>query len=753
MAAGEAEPELPPPPSPGGPATERALEEAAASGSLILAGRRLRLFPGGAARRWDLSDTTQADLSRNRFAEVPEDACHLVSLEGLSLYHNCLRTIPPAIANLQSLTYLNLSRNQLTSLPPCLCRLPLKVLVASNNKLGSLPDETGSLSNLRQLDVSCNELQSLPASMGRLGSLRDLSVRRNQLTALPEELSELPLVRLDFSCNRVARIPVCYRHLRHLQTILLDNNPLQSPPAQICLKGKIHIFKYLNLEACSKTGPDLADFARASRPTGFGTCLSDEFYPGRQYGGLDSGFNSVDSGSKRWSGNESTDEFSDLSFRIAELVRDPRQLKEKRDRAANGELEQIDFIDSSVEEEEAGKLESSSQAAAPTEEKRKAERSLPQRADVGEKVSNSRNLFRPPLPMVCTALRSARSLIFRKEGSLCTSAWNSAAGTGMATCSFSPAGSEAAASLSRVPGRSLPTRPSPPREEPPSEERRRPETLQIWQERERQQQALRSQALEKRDSGLSESSSVPRRKPRTQVTEQPPGVPSPASPGQMSRQQESLSPPVSSPPAREPGSAQKPSSFLFRSTSRTAIKPGSACAPHDCTADPQHPLRLRAGSHDLDEKELTAQLRKAIESRLSVTLTEDLGDALANGAVLCQLANHLRPRSVPFIHVPSPAVPKLNKIKCRKNVESFLEACRRMGVPEVALCSTSDVLQGDAGRLWGTVWALLRPGAAEESPAAAHAAPALPGPLAGFALFYVSVMSLLFLAYHKLWGF
>nr|XP_005295344.1 leucine-rich repeat and calponin homology domain-containing protein 4 [Chrysemys picta bellii] len=226
--------------------------------------------------------------------------------------------------------------------------------------------------------------------MGRLGSLRDLSVRRNQLTALPEELSELPLVRLDFSCNRVARIPVCYRHLRHLQTILLDNNPLQSPPAQICLKGKIHIFKYLNLEACSKTGPDLADFARASRPTGFGTCLSDEFYPGRQYGGLDSGFNSVDSGSKRWSGNESTDEFSDLSFRIAELVRDPRQLKEKRDRAANGELEQIDFIDSSVEEEEAGKLESSSQAAAPTEEKRKAERSLPQRADVGEKVSNSR---------------------------------------------------------------------------------------------------------------------------------------------------------------------------------------------------------------------------------------------------------------------------------------------------------------------------------------------------------------------------
>lgn len=43
------------------------------------------------------------------------------------------------------------SRNQLTSLPACLCRLPLKVLIASNNKLVSLPEDIGALHNLRQL--------------------------------------------------------------------------------------------------------------------------------------------------------------------------------------------------------------------------------------------------------------------------------------------------------------------------------------------------------------------------------------------------------------------------------------------------------------------------------------------------------------------------------------------------------------------------------------------------------------------------
>lgn len=45
-----------------------------------------------------------------------------------------------------------------------------------------------------------------------------------------------------------------------------------------------------------------------------------------------------------------------------------------------------------------------------------------------------------------------------------------------------------------------------------------------------------------------------------------------------------------------------------------------------------------------------------MESRLQRPLPEDLAEALANGVILCQLANQLRPRSVPFIHVPSPAV-------------------------------------------------------------------------------------------------
>ena len=51
-----------------------------------------------------------------------------------------------------------------------------------------------------------------------------------------------------------------------------------------------------------------------------------------------------------------------------------------------------------------------------------------------------------------------------------------------------------------------------------------------------------------------------------------------------------------------------------------------------------------------------AVVPKMPETQLKVSLPGDLGQALSNGALLCQLANHVWPHSVSVIHVPSPAV-------------------------------------------------------------------------------------------------
>ncbi|XP_043099032.1 leucine-rich repeat and calponin homology domain-containing protein 4 isoform X1 [Puntigrus tetrazona] len=680
---------------------EKALEEAASSGALILSNRKLKEFPR-TAKNYDLSDITHADLSKNRLCEVPEEVCQFVSLETLSLYHNCVRSLTPSLCQLQALTYLNLSRNQLSSLPPSVCQLPLlRVLIVSNNKLSVIPASILTLLHLRQLDVSCNELQSLPVELGQLECLRDLNLRRNQLATLPEELSELPLVRLDVSCNRISHVPVCYRHLRHLQSIILDNNPLQMPPAQICSKGKFHIFKYLNMEACKRTQDQ---FEKALRPTAFNSCLDQDLFPG-QYGGLDSGFNSVDSGSKRWSGNESADDFSERSLRLTDISREHTNFQEEEERnilldtpKVNGDLEHVDFIDNSVTEEEEERCH-------PPQEKSE---------------STSSTASQSP--------ESTGSRIF-------------VIGDG------SDSGSPSSPTL---------------------EERRRPGNLLIWQERERaQQQRDRASTLQKItvktgsnlattttkhggtgsvSGGDSDSNSPPNGlKQRCASVDQV----SPSSHSGSLQRSISRTDASSVKPCSPTGSAPKPNSFLFRTSSRCNVKTGSGNSLAE-SGRSESRSTLRSPR---EERTDILQLRKTLESRLKISLAEDLGEALSNGTVLCQLANHVRPRSVSIIHIPSPAVPKLSAAKCRLNVENFIAACRRLGVPEMELCLASDILCSKLSAVHRCVTALLAKGGGEEEEVNEDNSGTSPSVSpsshfsTGFLLFYSLLMALLYLFY------
>ncbi|KAM5276265.1 DISP complex protein LRCH3 isoform 8-T8 [Hipposideros larvatus] len=655
---------------------DRALEEAAVTGVLSLSGRKLREFPRGAASH-DLTDTTRADLSRNRLSEIPIEACHFVSLENLNLYQNCIRYIPEAILNLQALTFLNISRNQLSTLPVHLCNLPLKVLIASNNKLVSLPEEIGHLRHLTELDVSCNEIQTIPSQIGNLEALRDLNVRRNHLVRLPEELAELPLIRLDFSCNKIIAIPVCYRNLRHLQMITLDNNPLQSPPAQICIKGKIHIFKYLNIQAC-KIAPDLPDYDR--RPLGFGSC-HEELYSGRPYGALDSGFNSVDSGDKRWSGNEPTDEFSDLPLRVAEITKEQRlrrenQYQENRSSlvVTNGgvehDLDQIDYIDSCTAEEEDDEVRQpkvldsdslSSQFMAYIEQRRISHEGSPGK----------------PVP-----IREFQ----KPEDTRRYSHHNRVPVEPSSVLSLSPGHNQVSHTDLELHRR---------REQLVERTRREAQlaALQYEEEKIRTKQIQRDAVL---DFVKQKASHSPQKQQLFLGGENDDRSNVLTVSSSPTTETVHHSAAYSFPAAIQRNQPQRPESFLFRAAVRAETNKGhvspqlSSSAP---TTDSTDSITRQNSRQREEELELIDQLRKHIEHRLKVSLPCDLGAALTDGVVLCHLANHVRPRSVPSIHVPSPAVPKLTMAKCRRNVENFLEACRKIGVPQEQLCLPLHILE------------------------------------------------------------
>ncbi|KAM7110822.1 leucine-rich repeat and calponin homology domain-containing protein 1 isoform 5-T5 [Molossus nigricans] len=646
------------------------------------------------------------------------ELCHFVSLEILNLYHNCIRVIPEAIVNLQMLTYLNLSRNQLSALPACLCGLPLKVLIASNNKLGSLPEEIGQLKQLMELDVSCNEITALPQQIGQLKSLRELNVRRNYLKVLPQELVDLPLVKFDFSCNKVLVIPICFREMKQLQVLLLENNPLQSPPAQICTKGKVHIFKYLSIQACQMKAADSLYLHTMERPQ-----LHQHVEDSKK--DSDSGVGS-DNGDKRLSATEPSDEDTvSLSVPMSDIMEEEQIIKEDSCHhlsPVKGEFPQelpsqpslVTDSDNSGEERDrfthrpdvlhSEFINYIKDRAEDCEELLRIEEDTHWQSEGITHSSKDQDL---PIVMI-EQLREAVGLL-QDPNRLSTDI------TERSVVNFHPKES--------------------------------------------------AEAMELRDSALNGRTQLetsPECEVQNDLISQ--SNESEYSPNEIRENSPAVSPTTSSTapfglkPRSDPALTLPPISFNTLTQAQTWDS-SSYSVPSEGDSDnvfvrpqrnlesidPQFTIR-RKMEQMREEKELVEQLRESIEMRLKVSLHEDLGAALMDGVVLCHLVNHIRPRSVASIHVPSPAVPKLSMAKCRRNVENFLEACRKLGVPEADLCSPYDILQLDFRHIRKTVDTLLALGEKPPQPTSVLRS----RDLISFCLVHVLLLVLTYIAYR--WG-
>ncbi|XP_025898638.1 leucine-rich repeat and calponin homology domain-containing protein 1 isoform X2 [Nothoprocta perdicaria] len=571
------------------------------------------------------------------------------------------------------LTYLNLSRNQLSSLPACLCSLPLKVLIASNNKLGSLPEEIGQLKQLMELDVSCNEITALPQQIGQLKSLKELNIRRNYLEVLPQELVQLPLVKFDFSCNKVLVIPICFRKMVQLQVLLLENNPLQSPPAQICTKGKVHIFKYLSVQACQIKSADSL-YLNAIEPPHLPPPVEesiDDIFPSKK--DSDSGVGS-DNGDKRLSATEPSDEDT-ISFNVpmSDIMEEDQFVKEDSGHHANSRKVEFhqgsahlvvndksretgnQFVDGSdtlttefmsyiksraAECDELLRIEEDAQWQ--TEEI--INLSEEQTIDIAmiEQLREAVDLLQDP----SSQMQMEMSSLAQKENA----------------------------------------------EEELEFQKRRELIMEKKKTEARTCEQGKSWSLSQNDlivwntSGHSAHNENKDKSPTVSPTANN-TVPF----GLKPRSEPSLTlPPISFNTLTQ---AQTWDSYSYSIPSEgdsdnVFLRPQRNLE----SIDPQFTIR-RKMEQMREERELVEQLRENIETRLKICLPEDLGSALMDGVVLCHLVNHVRPRSVGSIHVPSPAVPKLSMAKCRRNVENFLDACRKLGIPEEKLCLPHHILE------------------------------------------------------------
>ena len=202
----------------------------------------------------------------------------LGALQSLDVSNNQLASLPPSIGELPILHHIDCNTNQLERLPDELCQLrALRSLVCHTNRLSALPEDIGALPALQSLDASKNELVCVPESLGYAHQLVELNLATNQLRELPSSLGHLSCVqRLYLRANpplralpsisllaslRVLDVEACglselpsITDLPALRELLCKKNPLQRPPASVCIRGLEAIRRYFSeLESAGAT--------------------------------------------------------------------------------------------------------------------------------------------------------------------------------------------------------------------------------------------------------------------------------------------------------------------------------------------------------------------------------------------------------------------------------------------------------------------------------------------------------------------
>uniref|UniRef100_UPI00398E6DBF leucine-rich repeat-containing protein 30-like n=1 Tax=Pristiophorus japonicus TaxID=55135 RepID=UPI00398E6DBF len=211
----------------------------------------LEIFDLGELEVLEMSPERQGCLNY-RVGTVPREIGKLANLTVLNLDTNELREIPPEIGALQKLERLTLSNNQLSRLPAETERLQrLRSLHLANNNFQELPVQVCQLRRLSFLDASDNRIESIPRSICNLERLETLLLYFNALRSLPDSICTLAsLCTLWLGKNHLKSLPARFGHLVNLEwgrnhsSSNFEDNPLESPPPEVCSGGPQEISRY-----------------------------------------------------------------------------------------------------------------------------------------------------------------------------------------------------------------------------------------------------------------------------------------------------------------------------------------------------------------------------------------------------------------------------------------------------------------------------------------------------------------------------
>ncbi|KAK7272597.1 hypothetical protein RJT34_29302 [Clitoria ternatea] len=208
----------------------------------------------------------EAQVIRNVTCDCSFNAstiCHVTSiaLKGI----NVSGVLPDELGSLPQLKILDLTRNYFQgSIPKSLGRLSsLEILSLLGNRFnGSIPSELGAMASLQQLNLEDNQLVGpLPPSLGNLSNLQQLLLSANNFTGtIPEaygKLKNLIQFRIDGS-TLSGKIPSFIGNWTNLQRLDLQGTSLEGPiPSVISNLTNLTELRISDLKGPPMKFPDL----------------------------------------------------------------------------------------------------------------------------------------------------------------------------------------------------------------------------------------------------------------------------------------------------------------------------------------------------------------------------------------------------------------------------------------------------------------------------------------------------------------
>lgn len=195
------------------------------------------------------SNLRRINLSSNLLTRC-DGIDELKSLQVLILDNNRLESFSANFfENLRRLEVLHCAQNRITKLPPTLCNMRhLRNVDFSGNRLASIPPDLLQLHRMEVLNLSRNNISRVPTIQAKGIKRRPMNVdlSDNQLVRFPEQLLSMSR-KIDLCRNQIQKIPVTVTKLCSEdddKVIEIDDNPLISPPADICQCGTRAILRY-----------------------------------------------------------------------------------------------------------------------------------------------------------------------------------------------------------------------------------------------------------------------------------------------------------------------------------------------------------------------------------------------------------------------------------------------------------------------------------------------------------------------------